>query len=112
MEWMRQKKAILTCKVALGNVLDVTRGDHLVGLNERFHSKYASRHVYNEYVVTNASQAYCPYAVVYQDCGSCMLGALLLAAATSLLLSWLAVFALTSRVVRAWPPWPCCRCAS
>eukprot|EP00928_Gymnodinium_smaydae_P048103 TRINITY_DN32142_c0_g1_i1.p1 TRINITY_DN32142_c0_g1~~TRINITY_DN32142_c0_g1_i1.p1 ORF type:complete len:427 (-),score=53.65 TRINITY_DN32142_c0_g1_i1:98-1378(-) len=62
-------KYMILCKVALGESTRASRQNRLspVGLHLRENSKYADGHWYNEYLIADSSQAYCPYTVVYRD---------------------------------------------
>eukprot|EP00928_Gymnodinium_smaydae_P059829 TRINITY_DN4328_c0_g3_i1.p1 TRINITY_DN4328_c0_g3~~TRINITY_DN4328_c0_g3_i1.p1 ORF type:complete len:580 (-),score=62.67 TRINITY_DN4328_c0_g3_i1:260-1999(-) len=62
-------KYMILCKTALGQSKRVNFDNRLatVGLNKLDNSKYADGHLYNEYLVADPAQAYCPYTVVYED---------------------------------------------
>jgi hypothetical protein len=95
-------KFLILCKAALGNADSVPPGDQkIVGLNQKYHSKYAGQHLYNEYVIMDATQAYCPYTVLYRDGFDWM--SLPTVATEMFGIALIVVFSLVARVGRVFP---------
>jgi hypothetical protein len=100
--FQKNTKFLILCKVALGNANSVTPGDQSrVSLHSEYQSKYGGQHLYNEYVVMDAGQAYCPYTVLYRP--AIDLKQVSSVAADTFTIAWIIVLALISRVNRVYP---------